>query len=270
MGALDYDLGNVPVTIGADWNAGQPGDMFHGLIDEVSIYDRALSGEEILAIFNADVAGKNTAMPYFYTDSPLPTAALGKPYSQQLSVALGRVYQPFTGNAGTGRPAPQTVRMLEPELTVSAGALPPGIILSPAGALSGQPSQPGLWDFTVRATVANTVTPTNPLGNGTERLYVLPVGPPAVPPPAGPEITTGPVLPAATTGQPYFTAMTSTGGDPPVAYTTISGVIPPGLTLNSAGVLAGTPSVPGGYAFTILATDAKGLFAEQPFTVNVQ
>jgi hypothetical protein len=35
-------------------------DFFHGLIDEVRIYDRALSDEEILAIFNAGGAGKCT------------------------------------------------------------------------------------------------------------------------------------------------------------------------------------------------------------------
>ena len=30
----------------------------HGLIDEVSMYDRALTANEILAIYNADIAGK--------------------------------------------------------------------------------------------------------------------------------------------------------------------------------------------------------------------
>ena len=34
------------------------GDNTHGLIDEVSMYNRALTAEEILAIYNADIAGK--------------------------------------------------------------------------------------------------------------------------------------------------------------------------------------------------------------------
>lgn len=47
--------GSAPVTIGA-FNI--PSRFLHGLVDEVEIFDRALSGGEIAAIFNAGTGGK--------------------------------------------------------------------------------------------------------------------------------------------------------------------------------------------------------------------
>ena len=153
LGALVY--APVPVGIGATWQNNVPADLFTGLIDEVSLYDRALSCDEIFDIYNADIAGKNVTAPYFTTDSPLPPAATtGTGYTQQLATVLGTAPVSFA---------------------VSAGALPPGMTLSPAGAVTGASAMPGAFDVTVAATDAS--------GNSTEQLYVLTVVPPVVPPP---------------------------------------------------------------------------------------
>jgi hypothetical protein len=64
----------TPVTIGA-WLRG-PGDIegyFPGLIDEVSLYGRALSDSEIRAIYNAGSGGKCNFHPYI----PPPRTATG-------------------------------------------------------------------------------------------------------------------------------------------------------------------------------------------------
>jgi hypothetical protein len=45
-----------------------------------------------------------------------------------------------------------------------------------------------------------------------------------------------------------------------------AGALPAGLTLTSAGVLAGTPTTAGTAAFTIRGTDANGCFAELSYT----
>ena len=133
--------------------------------------------------------------------------------------------------------------------------------LSPAGVVSGASTVPGVFDITVAATDAS--------GNSTEQLYVLTVVPLVVPPPPGPQITTAPVLAVAIVGQPYTRAFASTGGTPPVSYTLAeASVVPPGLALSSAGVLSGTPSAAGGFAFTVVATDAAGLFDEQTCTLQ--
>jgi hypothetical protein len=55
-----------------------------------------------------------------------------------------------------------------------------------------------------------------------------------------------------------------TGGTPPYTWTKISGTIPPGLTLQSFGVLSGTPQVAGSYAFTLQVTDSNGASSIAP------
>ena len=44
--------------IGRSWGGGTPSRFFHGLIDEVAYYNRALASNEVTAIFNAGSAGK--------------------------------------------------------------------------------------------------------------------------------------------------------------------------------------------------------------------
>ena len=46
------------VEIGRSWGGGTPTRFFTGLIDEVTFYNRALSSNEVQAIFNAGSAGK--------------------------------------------------------------------------------------------------------------------------------------------------------------------------------------------------------------------
>ncbi len=49
---------NRAVVIGRSWGGGTPTRHFHGLIDEVEFFDRALSGTEVQAISEAGTAGK--------------------------------------------------------------------------------------------------------------------------------------------------------------------------------------------------------------------
>jgi PKD repeat protein len=57
-GSGPIPVNNLPLTIGANSTGAFGGNYFNGLIDEVSIYDRALSPSEIQAIYNAGSAGK--------------------------------------------------------------------------------------------------------------------------------------------------------------------------------------------------------------------
>jgi hypothetical protein len=47
---------NNPLNIG--WDSSQPTRFFSGLIDEVEIFNRALTAQEIAAIYNAGSTGK--------------------------------------------------------------------------------------------------------------------------------------------------------------------------------------------------------------------
>jgi hypothetical protein len=85
---------------------------FTGFVDEVFLYNRALTGKEILDIYNADVIGKDVTRPYFTSPSRLPNKVVGASYSQPLTTVLGSGPVVFS---------------------LSVGVLPPGIGLSSTG-----------------------------------------------------------------------------------------------------------------------------------------
>lgn len=132
LGVLAY--APVPVGIGATWQNNTPTDLFTGLIDEVSLYDRALTPVEIGAIATAGPAGKSTVGPYITTGLLLPNATVGQPYTQAFTSVLGTPPVSYT-------------------LSV-ANAAPPGLTLTSAGVLSGTPTTSGVFQFTVVATDA--------------------------------------------------------------------------------------------------------------------
>ncbi|WP_205910685.1 Ig domain-containing protein [Rhizobium sp. P44RR-XXIV] len=135
---------------------------------------------------------------------------------------------------------------------VTAGALPAGLTLSAAGALSGTPTAGGTFNFTVTATDSST-------GSGPftgSRAYSLVVG--------APTIAVAPTtLTAATLNASYSETITASGGTAPYTYAS-TGALPTGLTLSSTGFLSGTPTVPGTFNFTVTATDSST--GSGPFT----
>lgn len=76
-------------------------------------------------------------------------------------------------------------------------------------------------------------------------------------------------LPAASFGVPYNQQISVSGGSAPYSYSITSGSLPVGMTLSSAGVLSGTPTTAGSYAFTLTVKDAKGFTASQNLVLNV-
>jgi hypothetical protein len=66
------------------------------------------------------------------------------------------------------------------------------------------------------------------------------------------------VLPNGFLGQAYFYQLgTPQQGTPPWRFRSVRGSLPPGIALDSAGVLAGTPTVPGQFHFTLEARDSS-------------
>ena len=96
----------------------------------MALYNRALTANEILGIYNADVFGKDFSRPYFFSSSQLPDGVLGADYTHQIVTNLG------TGEVSFSR---------------SAGGLPPGITLSSTGLVSGVPRTVGSFEFIARA-----------------------------------------------------------------------------------------------------------------------
>ena len=76
-------------------------------------------------------------------------------------------------------------------------------------------------------------------------------------------------LPAAIIGGIYSQTLTATNGTGSYTFSVASGALPSGLTLSSAGLLAGAPAATGSYSFTVQATDTFGCTGTRSYTLAV-
>jgi len=65
-------------------------------------------------------------------------------------------------------------------------------------------------------------------------------------------------MPGGTTGVAYSQSVSASGGFGAYTWqtTVVTGALPTGLTISAAGVISGTPTVPGTFTFTVKVTDA--------------
>jgi large repetitive protein len=140
--------------------------------------------------------------------------------------------------------------------SVLTGNLPTGLTLDDNGLIHGTPAAQGAFQFTVKVTdsVQGTATKAFTITIGTIQPLT---------------ITTS--LIGASLGKPYSQTLTATGGTQPVTtWTTTSGTLPAGLSLNqSTGAITGTPTALGTASFTIQALDSAGGAASKSFTISV-
>jgi len=124
------------------------------------------------------------------------------------------------------------------------------IAVSPAG-LSG-----GVYEGSVTVAVpGSTGTPQ------TVRVTLTVTG--------GLAITSTSPLAAGAVATAYSQTLTASGGTSPYQWLLVSGTLPAGLTLSTAGVLAGTPTIAGTYSFTLQVRDNVGATATQAFTLVI-
>jgi hypothetical protein len=77
-------------------------------------------------------------------------------------------------------------------------------------------------------------------------------------PGAGATVVDPAALPSGTTDSAYNQTLTCSGAVLPCTFAVSAGALPPGLALNSAGNLTGTPTSSGNYSFTVTAVDSAG------------
>lgn len=75
--------------------------------------------------------------------------------------------------------------------------------------------------------------------------------------------------PDGTNAVPYSYQFVASGGTLPYTYSVSAGAVPSGLTLNSAGLLSGTPDTVALSAFTVRVTDAALVVVDVPVDVNI-
>ena len=79
-------------------------------------------------------------------------------------------------------------------------------------------------------------------------------------------------LPDGKVGAAYSLALEAIGGQEPYAWSIADGILPPGLSIDrSAGVIEGTPTEYGTFAFTVRVADAQSVpqVATRPFSITV-
>jgi hypothetical protein len=142
---------------------------------------------------------------------------------------------------------------------VTSGSLPSGISLTTDGLLSGTPTGYGGYNFSVTATDSSTGT--GPYAGTAAYTLKIAGATPVISPTA---------LPAATVDGSYSQAITASSGNPAYTFSISAGTLPPGLSLDSGGLLSGTPTTAGTYPFTVEVIDAATSTATQSYSFSVQ
>jgi hypothetical protein len=131
---------------------------------------------------------------------------------------------------------------------ITSGSVPTGLAFSNTGVLSGTPTQTGTFTF--------AVTLTDSVGATAVANFSMTVGNAPV------QVSAGPV--AGFQNYTYAaTLLGATGGVPPYSWT---GSLPTGMSVSSAGLLTGFPTVAG--TFSVSATDSFGATASASFVIG--
>jgi hypothetical protein len=184
-----------------------------------------------------------------------PTGQVGVPYSITFKLPEGQGCSPG-----------------DDVWSVVGGAAPPGLSMSSSGTLSGTPTQAGAFVFDIQMALPDTPN-CNGTKDTTQRRMTLTINPEI------PRLVLGPESTApATTGAPYSLQMTTSIPDAKT-FAITGGALPPGLAIDGAtGLVAGTPTTSGTYAFTVYSkvnsdprSDTKSLqiVVRAPLTITV-
>jgi hypothetical protein len=140
---------------------------------------------------------------------------------------------------------------------VTAGSLPPGLMLNFGNQITGTPIQLGTFNFTITLSDANQCTG--------QRIYSLTISP------ACNTLTATPAtLPAGTEGVAYSQTLTGSGGVAPYTFSIEQATLPvAGLTLNPNGTITGTPGNTGAFSFDVDITDVNGCFGTSHHTLTI-
>jgi hypothetical protein len=141
--------------------------------------------------------------------------------------------------------------------SVISGALPTGLALAD-DTISGVPTTGGSFTFTVQVTGISSATgdPASVVRSFTIKVI---------------EITTSSPLPNGDKDDPYEVAFAASGYTGTPTWSVVSGTLPDGLTLHPVtGVLSGTPTESGDFAFVVGIEDSDAHFCTKAFTLEIE
>ena len=185
------------------------------------------------SVAQAAVTSSSTVMvspvPTIMT-TPLPTGTPNQPYNATLSASGGAGILSWSLAGGT--------------------VLPAGLTMNNAGVIYGTPTASGITTFTAKVTDSSGAS-AGPV-SAQQQFKITVVGVLGI---------TTLSLPNGAVGVTYGASVQASGGALPIIWSVYSGALPPGLALQgthtNAGMVTGTPTSAGTYAFTIEAEDSS-------------
>uniref|UniRef100_Q01TD0 Ig family protein n=1 Tax=Solibacter usitatus (strain Ellin6076) TaxID=234267 RepID=Q01TD0_SOLUE len=202
----------------------------------IQVTDSASPTASVSASFSITI----TNTPLTITTTSLPSGQVGVPYSATL--------------AASGGTSPYTWQL-------TSGALPGGLTLNTTtGQISGTPTV-----FVNATPLSFKVTDTSTTVQTATANLTLTIAPSTL------TISTT-TLPSGTVGVAYSQNLALTGGTAPYNWQVASGVLPAGLTMNSAGQITGTPTAAASNVVTFKVTDTSApvqTATSIPITLNI-
>src|SRR5581483_2107428 len=183
---------------------------------------------------------------YTLVISPVSCPAITVSPAALLTATRGSAFtQTITASGGT---TPYT-------FSVAGGSLPAGVNLSNGGMLSGTPTLPGNFDFTVKV-----IDETGCMGSVNYLLIV-----------ACPTIIISPSsLPGGVLNVAYSqTLAASSNTASTFTFSLAAGNLPAGLTLSLGGIISGTPTQAGNFPITVRAADTSGCTGTLTYTLTI-
>ena len=204
------------------------------------------------------------ANPVPLISTPPPAGTEGVAYSTTISILGGTA--PF-------------------HMSLPSGSTPPGLTFNAAnGVLSGTPTASGTFSFPVQvidsSDVPYTATATESVviatsgsgstGSGGTGTGGSGSGGSGTGSPASVPSVAGMALPDGVLAISYTASLKAIGGSTPYRWSTISGSLPSGLTLDAnTGIISGTPVAQGSFPFTAQVQDSTGATATGMFSIVV-
>lgn len=242
-------------------------------ISNPNISNPSISGEITDATYSVTNAG-NTATSYainLVQYQPPPSGIT-------VQLIVSGVYLTPVANACTLAVQPHFVPILNvpnPTFKTPTSTLQTGPLSALTPTFSLQPGEQAI--ITLRVYDPNASTPAQALQDYNPVANIAPVistqaintGAPIPPPTVTVLSITTTTLPAAAVNINYSVSLQASGGSGVYTWTAPAGSLPPGLTLQTNGVLSGIPTVGGTYPVSVQVTDTSGQTVQRSFVLTV-
>ncbi|HEV2215060.1 MAG TPA: putative Ig domain-containing protein, partial [Terracidiphilus sp.] len=245
---LTATVANDKNAAGVTWTLSGAGALSNNTTSSVTYTaPAATSASQTITITATSIADPTKTKSATVTVPAMPTVTT----SSLTAATVGTAYT--TTLAGSGGISPY-------KWSLKSGTLPASMSLTAAGVLSGTPmaADAGAYNLTVQLTDSGTATALT----ATKALTLTVNAAPAI-------AFTTTSLAQGTYNQAYSATVAATGGAGTLTYSLAGGPLPTGVTLSSAGVISGTPTVTGTFPITVKASDAFGDSGTQGLSLKV-